>query len=1148
MHRINALLVAALFTIGSGEKVMSQTFQTIYTVPDPGSRPVTGLVELPGGAFLGTASQGGLADFGTIFEFTPGNAPIRRANFTGENGYSPDGILVLGTDGKYYGTTPAGGKGDRGVAYRVSATGVLEKLADFSTILSADPTYPTGRLARGADGNFYGTCSSYSQSSPGSIYKLTPANKLVIVAKFDGTNGRYPSDGLVSLDDSTFLGVATDGGTDDFGVVYKVTTGGAITRLTDFTGPNGKHPVGALVKGADGNFYGTTQTGGASDAGTVFKVTPAGVVTPVASFDPPNGHTPQGAMVEISGTFYGMTKFGGANNEGVVFKVTPGDNTPAISKIADLGETVGRNAWGGLIVKNGMLYGTTSYGGASDAGTIIEVTTTGTLTKVADMGSSNGKGLAGGVISGPGGLLYGAATFDGTKGAGTLFSLSTAGAFTKLTDFDGKGLGGAPIKGLTLGHDDKIYGISHGDHLFSATAAGVIENLGNFNSVAGIHGANEIVQLDDDSFYGTASGNSGNSGNDKGSIYRYNPGGSIESVYRFTPPTNTYTPPTGRLAEGPDGALYGVTRFGGANNLGSVFRVTKGGFFKTIASFSSSTGSQPTGSLVLGRDGNFYGLCNAGGTYRNGTVFRVSPQGKLSRIAAFTGFNGAYPRGGLILGPGGHFFGTTFAGGGIGKVGTVFKVTPSGAITMLAAFDGQTNGAYPLSTLCQGPDGNLYGTTLSTAFQLVFPPNTPPVAQNETFTLPMVRKNVLSNDSDANKDPLFIASATDGLHGTVEFTEDGMMTYFPNPDFDSDTVTTDSFTYTISDGRGGTATGTVTVNVPDNLLRAGAGVYGGTLALNNAAEGYWAITTNGVGAFTGALYLDGVKTSIKGIFGSDGSFTKAVTRKTPLAPLVINLQLNTLDNSITGTVTAGLNTYEVVLIRKLPVYSAKAPTPRTGKYTALISPAAVSPNIPAGTGFGKMTVSTKGAVVIVGKLGDGEPFAVGSFLTSDEEVPIYAPAYPKDKGYLAGLLAFGDQPDSEITGALSWKKPARDTDLLYPLGFNTTALFRGTRYLGGSPVLPLAPVSPNAVLNFGLADTKSLNITTKNVVSVVVPVGDATKVKIDAASGIFTGTYMDAGIRRAFGGVIFQGVDGARGQGFFLKATSTDTVLLEPAD
>lgn len=1144
MHRISALLVAAMFTIGSSEKVISQTVETIYTVPDPGGRPGTGLVELPSGAFLGTARQGGLADFGTIFEFTPGGALTRRVNFTGENGLSPDGVLVAGTDGKYYGTTPAGGKGNRGVAYRVSATGTFEKLVDFSTILLSEPNvFPSGRLSRNPDGNFYGVCSSFSQFTPGLIYKLTPANKLVVVATFDGTNGKFPSDGLVALDDNTYLGVATTGGSADFGVVYKVTTGGTITKLADFTGTNGKNPVGVLVKGQDGNFYGTTETGGAADSGVVFKVTPAGVVSPVASFSFTDGHSPQGALVEISGTFYGLTKFGGANNEGVAFKITPGDMTPAITKLADLGPAVGRMAQSGLIVKNGKLYGTTSYGGAADAGTIIEITTAGMLTKLADLGSPTGKGLAGGLINGPSGLLYGAAAFDGPNGAGTLFSLTTSGGFTKLADFDGKGVGGAPIKGLTLGHDQKIYGVSYGDHLFSATTAGVIENLGNFASVAGVHGANELTQLDDDSFYGTATGDFAT---DKGSIYRYSPGGAIERIYAFTPPPNTSAPPQGRLVEGPDGALYGVTAFGGANNMGSVFRITRGGFFKTIASFSGATGSRPTGSLVLGRDGNFYGLCYAGGTYGNGSIFRVSPQGKLTRIAAFNGFNGALPYGGLILGPGGNFYGTAYLGGGPGKFGTVFKVTPSGSITVLSTFDGQTNGAYPISTLCQGPDGNLYGTTLSTAFRIVFPPNTPPVAKSDSFTLPMVRKNVLSNDTDADKDLLTITSTTDGLHGTVEFTPDGMMTYLPNPDFDSETVTTDTFTYTVSDGRGGTAVGTVTVNVPDNLIRAGSGVYGGVLALNNSAEGYWVLTTTGIGAFTGAVYVDGVKTAIKGIFGFDGSFTKTYARKAPLPPLVVNLQLNTLDNTITGTVTAGLNVYEVALLRKLPVYSSSAPTRRAGRYTALIPAAGVGAHIPAGTGFGKLTVSPKGAVVAVGKLGDGEPFAAGTFLTSDEEVPFYAPAYKKDKGYLAGLLAFGDQPDSDITGALSWKKPSQDTDLLYPLGFDTTALFTGTRYLGGNPVLPLGTNSPNATLTLTNVAMKSLSITTRNVVTVVLPAGDTTKVKIDPVTGVFTGSYLDGGVRRAFGGVIYQGGAIPRGEGFFYQASGTEKAVILP--
>jgi len=47
-----------------------------------------------------------------------------------------------------------------------------------------------------------------------------------------------------------------------------------------------------------------------------------------------------------------------------------------------------------------------------------------------------------------------------------------------------------------------------------------------------------------------------------------------------------------------------------------------------------------------------------------------------------------------------------------GDFGTVFKLTPSGAETVLHSFvAGSADGAYPEAGLIQGADGNLYGTT-----------------------------------------------------------------------------------------------------------------------------------------------------------------------------------------------------------------------------------------------------------------------------------------------------------------------------------------------------------------------------------------------------------------------------------------------------
>jgi uncharacterized repeat protein (TIGR03803 family) len=1145
MHRLNALVVAALVAAGSLPVAPAQTFETVYSLPDPGGQPLGALVKTVAGSFLGTATSGGSAELGTVFEVTPEGVVTRLVNFNGDNGMFPDGALTLGTDGKYYGVARAGGQSDRGVAFRVSATGEFEKLANFSTI---NAPRPTGRVIQGSDGNYYGLCSDGAQSPAfaGLIFKLTPARTLSVLAQFpaNGLVGKSPADGLVEQDDS-FLGVTTLGGSGDTGVLFKVTTAGALSKLADFTGANGSKPTGGLVKGSDGNYYGTTETGGAhpSASGTIFKVTPAGVFSTIASFDFANGYAPQGRLVESNGTFHGITKFGGANNEGTIFKITPGDAVPAITKLADLDSSVGTRAYAGLVFgNNDALYGTTSRSGAADFGTIIKVTTGGALTKVADLGAPLGQNLTG-LVPGPNNLLYGTAATGGAGNVGTLLQMTTTGIVTKLADFDLNTVGGYPAPRIVVGSDQNLYGVTPtGEKLFKATTAGEIAVLASFGPLE-IHSPNAIIEASDGAFYGTAYGTSflGNTG-DPGCIYRYSTEGGLVKLFQLTESTGKH--PGGALVEGPDGALYGTTTLGGAFNKGTVFRITKSGIFKTLASFSGNNGAQPIGPLVLGRDGNLYGLTGRGGPNGTGTVFRVSPSGKLNRLASFNGFNGAYPSGGLVVGPGGNLYGVAYAGGGPSFFGTVFRVSLGGTLTVLQKFDGKTNGAYPTSTLCIGPDGNLYGTTSSTVFRLLTT-NHAPVAKNDSFDLPVIQKNVIGNDTDSDKDPLNIISVTDGQHGTVEFTEDGTVTYLPNPDFDSDTVQTDSFTYTISDGLGGTSTATVTVSVPLNILRAGAGAYGGVLALNGSAQGYWALGMTGVGAFTGAIYVDGGKTPIKGVFALDGSFSQTVPRKAPLTPLVVNLQLDTIRNTITGTVSNGTDTFTVELIRNLPIFSSSRPTPRAGRYTVLLTPNQSGPLFPGGTGFARMTVTPKGAVAIVGKLGDGAPFAAGSFLTSTDEVPVYAQAYLKKKGYLTGLLAFENLAGSDVSGSLSWKKPEQLTDALYPAGFTTSTTLKGAGYTKASPVLPLSAATPNASLVLDGLGSKELSISTGNVVRVTAPAGDTTKVKIDSKSGIFTGTYPDGGTRRAFSGVIYQkGVQ--HGEGTFFGETSTGKISIVP--
>jgi uncharacterized repeat protein (TIGR03803 family) len=223
---------------------------------------------------------------------------------------------------------------------------------------------------------------------------------------------------------------------------------------------------------------------------------------------------------------------------------------------------------------------------------------------------------------------------------------------------------------------------------------------------------------------------------------------NIQPIYSFP---QSPAIPFAALVEGPDGNFYGTTQGGGTNGNGTVFKVTTNDVLTTLHSFTAShndpvngyytnsDGADPEASLTLGTNGNFYGTCHAGGSGGSGTVFEVTTNGAWTTIYSFsaenyndsgsgkpdTNFDGAGPTAALTLGPDGNFYGTTDSGGESGS-GTVFKVTPNGALTTLYTFtagsfvfsigsDLYTNadGAEPYAGLTLGSDGNFYGTARS---------------------------------------------------------------------------------------------------------------------------------------------------------------------------------------------------------------------------------------------------------------------------------------------------------------------------------------------------------------------------------------------------------------------------------------------------
>jgi uncharacterized repeat protein (TIGR03803 family) len=135
---------------------------------------------------------------------------------------------------------------------------------------------------------------------------------------------------------------------------------------------------------------------------------------------------------------------------------------------------------------------------------------------------------------------------------------------------------------------------------------------------------------------------------------------------------------------------------------------------RTLYNFDGSVGSSPADiALTQGRDGQLYGTTVYGGTDGLGVTFKITTAGHITELHSFSGTDGKYPRSGLTLGTDGNFYGTTEEGGtGIGGAGVLFKMSPSGILTVLHNFNNNgADGASPFSPPIMGSDGSLYGAT-----------------------------------------------------------------------------------------------------------------------------------------------------------------------------------------------------------------------------------------------------------------------------------------------------------------------------------------------------------------------------------------------------------------------------------------------------
>jgi uncharacterized repeat protein (TIGR03803 family) len=204
----------------------------------------------------------------------------------------------------------------------------------------------------------------------------------------------------------------------------------------------------------------------------------------------------------------------------------------------------------------------------------------------------------------------------------------------------------------------------------------------------------------------------------------------VETVlYRFPNARGAPIAPNGGLIAG-DGVLYGTTSWGGNGNCpgasgfgcGAVFKITPTGKLTVLHRFDDQDGAFPLAGLIE-VNGILYGTTDEGGTGGNGTVFELTTSGHEKVLYSFTGFaDGAQPSSSLIY-YNGLLYGTSYGGvfneEGYYSPSTIFRLTPSGTLTVLHSFPfNPHNDSNTLNTGLTLVNGVFYGTTVCGAFSV----------------------------------------------------------------------------------------------------------------------------------------------------------------------------------------------------------------------------------------------------------------------------------------------------------------------------------------------------------------------------------------------------------------------------------------------
>lgn len=282
---------------------------TLYNFPSVVASPQSGLSFGFDGNFYGTTETGGATRRGTVFKLSNGTVTTLYTFTDGADGAYPWAPPIQAPDGNIYGVTFNGTT--PGTAYKITPSGVFSVIANL-------PSKTMAPLILGTDGKLYGTTQYGGTFNRGTFFQLTTKGVLKVIYNFDAAaHGGVPIGPVMQASDGKFYGTTTGGGAFSQGTVYSMTTGGALKVLHSFqTATDGNSSTAGLVQGSNKFLYGVASGGGANGFGTLFKINTTGsTFTVVHNFDKPTGGTPYATpTLHTNGKIYGVTLTGGTKN------------------------------------------------------------------------------------------------------------------------------------------------------------------------------------------------------------------------------------------------------------------------------------------------------------------------------------------------------------------------------------------------------------------------------------------------------------------------------------------------------------------------------------------------------------------------------------------------------------------------------------------------------------------------------------------------------------------------------------------------------------------------------------------------------------------------------------------------------------------